>query len=261
MRKYLRIFSYSIRNAFAYLPSYLFRNIFFAVVLYVFFSLWRAVYSSGSTLLAGYTMAQLLWYLTATEAVELSKTQLVSDIQDEVKDGTLAYSLQRPYSYMLYHFSRSLGESIVKLLPILVVGFTVALLAVGPLPHMAASIAPALLLIAGGIVLNTLWYLLIGLLAFWTEEVMPFYWVLQKLVFVLGGMFFPIDLFPKWLQGVSKALPFAFSAYWPGRVFVTGDRTAFITGLAGQLIYAALLFALAGLLFRTAVRRVQVQGG
>lgn len=260
LRKYLNIFRYTLRDQLAYLPSFALNQLFFLVILFVFFSLWRVIYGEG-TLLAGFTLTQTLWYLTFTESVELAKARIHLTIQSEVKDGSIAYALNRPYSYNGFKVARAMGESTVKLVPILLVGFAAARLFVGPLPGYGKALPFGLILILGGILINTLWMLNIGLLAFWTEEVTPFYWILQKLIFILGGLFFPIDLFPDWLRGIALRLPFAYSAYWPGRVMVDFSLTAFRTALTGQLCYIALLTLLARLIFAGAARKVHVQGG
>lgn len=163
-RKYRRILFFSARNAVAYLPSFLLRNVFLLIIIFVFYSLWRVIYA-GQSRLAGFTITQILWYLSFTESMELSKSRVMFEVQEEVKDGSLAYSMQRPYSYLGYHFFRSLGESVVKLCPILVVGSLAAWAFAGPLPHLGASIGPGIVVLIFGIVLNTLWYLVIALLA------------------------------------------------------------------------------------------------
>ncbi|HUJ77334.1 MAG TPA: ABC transporter permease, partial [bacterium] len=61
--------------------------------------------------------------------------------------------------------------------------------------------------------------------------------------------------------GVARWLPFAFSAYWPAYTMVSGSPRAFVTGLAGVLVYAVVLGAVAALLFALGRRRVHVQGG
>ncbi|MBN1411612.1 MAG: hypothetical protein JW969_12260, partial [Spirochaetales bacterium] len=99
------------------------------------------------------------------------------------------------------------------------------------------------------------------LLAFWMEEVTPFYWILQKLIFILGGMFFPIHFLPHWLQQTARYLPFAFSAYWPGIVMVDFSFESFYTGAAGQAVYIIILSGLAMVLFGLGKRRIHVQGG
>jgi len=259
-RKYFKIFSCTVRDQFAYIPSYLVGNIFLVVVLFVFFSLWSVIYS-GKTLIAGLSMAQTLWYLSIAETIELSKARVYNQIQEEVKEGSIAYALGRPYSYNGFKVARSLGESLVRAVPILVLGFIVCSLFTGILPGYFSALPFGLVLIVGGILLNLMWGLIIGLLAFWTEEVTPFYWILQKFIFIAGGMFLPIDFFPQWLQGTAKVLPFSFSAYWPAITMVNFSRENFFTALTGQVFYIALLGLIAYVLFRTALKKIHVQGG
>ena len=48
----------------------------------------------------------------------------------------------------------------------------------------------------------------IGLLAFWLDDVAPVYWVWQKLMFVLGGLMMPIELYPAFIQRAAAFTPF-----------------------------------------------------
>jgi len=259
-RKYASIFVISMREQLRYLPAFMSRNLFYLIILFIFYSLWRVVFAE-QPMIAGFTMAQTLWYLTITETVELSKPRAFAQIQTEVKDGSIAYALLRPYSYPFFKVPRFVGESVVRVAPILLEGFAVATLLTGVLPGYFRAIPAGLVLILGGIVLNTLWYTVIGLLAFWTEEVSPFYFIVQKLVFILGGLFFPVDFFPDTLAAVSKSLPFAFVAYWPAKTVVDFSWSTFATALAGQIIYIADLSAVLALVFAAGKRRVHVQGG
>ncbi len=259
-RRYVRVFWFAARDQLIYLPAFLVRNIFFVVIVFVFWSLWRVVFA-GRAARAGLTMVQTLWYLTFTETIELSKSRVLFQVQEEVKDGTVAVTLSKPYSYPLFQLARAMGESVVKIVPLLVEGLVLGTILVGPLPGYLASLPFGVLLIVAGLVITNLWMLLIGLVSFWTEEVSPFYWILQKLVFILGGLFLPINLFPGWLAGIARWLPFAFSAYWPAYTMVSGDRGAFLTGLAGAAAYIALLGAVVALLYARGRRRIHAQGG
>jgi ABC-2 type transport system permease protein len=258
--KYLHVALQAVRDQFVYLKSFLGRSVFFVVILFIFYSLWRVIFRD-EPIIAGLSMSQTLWYLTITETIELAKVRVFAQVQQEVKDGTIAYTLGRPYSYPAFIIARAFGESIVRMLPILVLGFASATLFVGVLPGYFRALPFGLILIAGGSLLNTMWMLLFGLLAFWTEDVTPFYWIYQKLVFILGGMFFPIDFFPDWLAGISRALPFAYSAYWPGYVMVNYSVEAFLRGATGQIVYIAAMSGVIWAVYATAVRRVHVQGG
>jgi ABC-2 type transport system permease protein len=260
VRKYGTVFGIAGRDQLIYLPTYLFRSIFFLIILFIFFSLWRVIYGSAGVI-AGFTMTQTLWYLTFTETIEMSQTRLFVPISTEVKDGTVAYSLLRPYSYISYWVSRGMGENLVKMVPLLLEGFLMAFILVGPLPGYLGALPFGLLVIVGGILMGSLLQVTIGLLAFWFEEVTPFWWILQKITFVIGGLFLPIDFYPEWLQGIARATPFAFLAYWPASTWVNFSWERFLTTLAGQGAYIVALALLASLIFRRATRRLQAQGG
>lgn len=260
LRKYSTVFAIASRDQLVYLPSFLARNVFFVVVMFVFYSLWRAIYA-GSATVAGFTMVQMLWYLSFTEAIELSQTRIFTPISEEVKDGTVAYSLNRPYSYVFFWISRAMGENLVKVVPLLAEGFVLALLMVGPLPGYLSALPVGLITVVLGILMGAGLQMIVGLLAFWFEEVMPFYWILQKLVFVIGGMFIPIDVYPDWLQGIARYSPFAFAAYWPATVFVDFTPERVVTTLVGQVVYITVFLAIAVSLFRVAVKRLHAHGG
>lgn len=258
--KYLSAFTIAVREQLQYLPAHVSRNIFFIFILFIFYSLWRVVFAERPVI-SGFTMQQTLWYLTITETVELSKARAFARIQTEVKDGSIAYSLLRPLRYPFFKIPGFVGESMVRAVPVLVEGFVIATLMAGLLPGYFKALPAGILLIIGGIIINTLWYTAIGLLAFWTEEVSPFYFIMQKLIFILGGLFFPIDFFPERLAQISKVLPFSFVAYWPAKIVVDFSTDLFLYALLGQLIYIAIFAAIVAGIFETAKRRVHVQGG
>lgn len=260
LRKYTTIFAFASRDQLIYLPAFLARNLFFVIVMFIFYSLWRVVYH-GTHAIAGFTMVQTLWYLTFTEAIEMSQTRIFGQISQEVKDGTVAYALSRPYAYPLYWVCRAMGENVVKIVPLVAEGLLLATVMVGPLPGYLRALPFGLITLLGGVLIGTVLQTIIGLLAFWFEEVMPFFWILQKLVFVIGGLFIPIDFFPGWFQGIARATPFAFAAYWPASTWVDFSWHRLAITAAGQLGYLAVFGVLAALLFRAAVRRLYVQGG
>ena len=260
LRRYARAFTYAGRDQIAYPFALLTRGVMLIVFVYVFNALWRAI-AGGDGQLRGLTVVQLTWYLVFTEMVELARPSVMGEIQGQVQDGSIAYGLVRPYSYPLFALARAFGQAVTKTVPIGLAGAVVALALVGPLPGLAAALPRGLALLAGALLLNCLWMLIIGLTAFWFESVMPFQWIHQKLVFILGGMLFPLDLLPPWLGSVAARLPFAFQAYWPARMLVDPAPERFGDALLGTGLYAMALCVLAVALFRIGMRRVQAHGG
>lgn len=260
MRKYIHVINTEFRNQLAYIPAFVLKNIFFIVIMLIFYTLWKVIYGTeGFT--GVFTFTQMIWYLTFTECIELSKSTIYWDVESEVKGGSIAYSLSRPYSYNLFQISRSLGTSLVKLIPLLVLGFTIGFVLVGLLPGYFKALPLGLIVVVGGITLNTIWYLIVALQSFWVEDAFPFLIVLQKITFVFGGLFFPIDFLPEWLQGAAKILPFTYSAYWPAKIMVDFDFGTFLYVLRGQIIWIFVLLGIAAIIFKSAVRRLHVQGG
>ena len=260
LRRYGRALTYAGRDQLAYPAALLTRGLLLVIFVFVFNTLWRAIAGSDGEL-RGLTVVQLTWYLVFTEMVELARPTIMAEIQEQVQDGSISYGLVRPYSYPLFALARAVGQALTKTVPIGVAGAIVALALVGPLPGLAAALPGGLPLFAGALLLNCLWMLIIGLSAFWFESVLPFQWIHQKLVFIVGGMFFPLDLLPPWLSGLAARLPFAYQAYWPARMLVDPAPELFGEALLGTAVYAVLLGGLAAGLFRLGMRRVQANGG
>ena len=259
--KYFAIFRTQLINAMAY-PADLFSRSFMMIIfMWVFFQLWRVTYAStGQTAISGLTLADTLWYLMIAETVLLSKPRLGQDIAMQVKDGSIAYLLNKPYNFLLYQLSISLGESLMRMAVNLVFGGAVVWAVVGPPPHISA-LPLVLVAIMIAWTLDFCIIALIGLMAFVQEDVSAFEWIYSKLVLVLGGVLIPLDFFPEWLRNLSLTLPFAYTTYAPARLFIDPTFENVIRLLGGQLAWLALLAAALGLVFARGMRRLAINGG
>jgi len=261
--KYLAIAVINFQSSTAYSGEVVMRSIMITVILYVLVHLWKAAYgASGSTAIAGLTVRDTLWYLVLTETLILSKSAFSTRISDEVRDGSLAYTILRPYNYIVYHMSYSLGDSLVKLVMNFAAGGLVVLILEGPPEHFALSSLPFLMMsILLALVLDFCFEGLIGLCAFVLEDVSSLQLIYNKILFILGGMLIPIDFFPGWLAALSKALPFNLILYGPATIFVKGDVTAAAGVILMQslwiLVMAGILFALYG----RSMKHLSINGG
>lgn len=174
------------------------RWLWMGLILFVFVQLWTVTYEQGGlTSIAGFSLADIVWYLVITETVALSAPRVSLKIDEEVKSGELAYVLLRPYSYALYHLSAYWGVAAILVPVNVVLGGTVVMVAAGPPPSLSpAAAAATALAVVLGLTLNFLIEFSIGMLAFWFEDTQPFFWIYQKLVFTLGGLFLPLELLP-----------------------------------------------------------------
>ena len=259
--KYRAILSTQLFNTLAYPGELLWRSLGIVLFMWVFANLWRATYAASNTdQLGGLTIRSMMWYLVVAETIELSKPRLTRIISDQVKDGSIAYVLNKPYNFLLYHLAVALGDSAVRAVLNVLLGGGVVWLMMGP-PPGPLGWAMALVGFLGAWLLQFCINAMLGLIAFVAEEVAPFEWIYQKMVFVLGGLFIPLDLYPAWLQGITRSLPFAYMMYEPARLFVDPSPQRFLHMLAGQAIYLVLLGGLLAFFYARGVRRLAINGG
>jgi ABC-2 type transport system permease protein len=258
--KYSAITRINLQSNLAYIGEFAYRSIFIVLILYVFVQLWRTTYSvTGTNQIAGLTLSDTIWYLVMTETIMLSKMRFAGKIAEEVKDGSLAYTIGRPYSYLLYHFFYGIGDTLLRMVINFVAGSILVTLLVGPMP--ATNLPAVFVSVMLAIILDFCINGLIGLMAFFTEDVDSFTLIYQKILFILGGMMLPLDFLPGWLRDISLALPFNYAVYAPSRLFVEFAGARWLSVIAGQSIWILAFAGLLGLMFRAGMRRVSINGG
>ena len=103
--KYGSVTLVNLQNQVAYIWDALNRSLFITIIMFVFVQLWTVVYESqGTAEIAGLTLSNTIWYFLVAEMMELGRVRHDQNISNEVKDGTIAYTLIRPYNYLAYHY-------------------------------------------------------------------------------------------------------------------------------------------------------------
>jgi ABC-2 type transport system permease protein len=261
-RKYGWVGLTAARSNVAYLGEVATRIIFLSVILYIFLQLWRVTYAeTGAAQLGGLTLAQMLWYLMMTEAITLSVPNVGIDVDQDVRTGALAIQLIRPISYPLYRLWTALGEQAVRLIMNVAVGTVLVLLLVGPISFSIDGLLIFLLSVPFALVLTFLGPFLIGLFAFWLEDTSGLRLIYSRGAMILGGMLIPLELFPEALQAILRALPFASMVYGPARLFVKPDLAFLADLLVRQGIAIVIYGILVAIVYRSAVKRINANGG
>jgi ABC-2 type transport system permease protein len=234
------------------------RIAFFAVILGVFSSLWRAVSEAGMPLAADPNA--LVWYLAVTEWILLSAPPGHIRIQEEIRRGDIVYRLGRPASYLLSEFATGLGLLAVRLPVLGLTAFVCAFAFTGRIPALGILARVVPFGVAAAALLTAL-YLGIGLLAFWLQDITPVFWVWQKLMFVLGGLMLPLSFYPHLVERIAALTPFPTLLTGPAS-FVLGSGAVTPGVLSRSLLVWACVTACAlSVLFRRAARTLSVNGG
>ncbi len=260
--KYVEVFKVTLLSRLAYIYDVLFRQVFLVVIMYVFVQLWRTTYSwEGATDIAGFTIGQMIWYLTLTESMMMAMPPVGRTIDEEVKSGSLAYSLSRPYSYALFHYAGYMGEAAFRFVLNFLIAGMVAWLCVGPPVFTIQSVIAGLVSAFMGFAMDFSVQFGIGLAAFWVEDTWSFRFLYTRLVMILGGMMIPLDVFPEAVRRIAAALPTSLIVYGPVRTFLSFSLGDWVTLLAKQVVWFLILILAVTQAYRTGVKRVNVQGG
>lgn len=261
MKKYLAIFQMQLAHSLAYPLDLVGRSFMTVPFMWIFAQLWTVVYTANAaTSLNGLTLAATLWYLMLAETIELSRPRLANTIAEQVKDGSIAYLLNKPMNFLLYHYSSAIAESIFRALMVAFFGSAVVWWMMGAPPSLW-GFAAALPAIFGAWTVNFCLSALIGLAAFVTEDVSAFTWIYQKLAFIFGGLLIPLDFYPAWLRAIADALPFQSMVYAPARLFVEPSIARLVSVLGSQLLWSAALSLLLLWAYKQGERWLTVNGG
>jgi ABC-2 type transport system permease protein len=237
------------------------RMAFFVVILGVFSSLWRAVAEAGMPVAAvAADPKSLVWYLAATEWILLSAPPIHIEIQEAVRRGDVVYRLGHPVSYVAAEYASGLGLLAVRAPFLGLTAFVCAFAFTRWTPPPSALLIVVPFGFAASALITAL-YLGIGLLAFWLQDVAPVYWVWQKLMFILGGLMLPLELYPAFVQRAALFTPFPSLLAAPAS-FVLGTHLVTPGALAARLVGWSLVTALGvAFIFRRARSRLTINGG
>lgn len=262
INKYVSVFQMTLSNHLAYVADFLLRSVFLLLILFIFTQLWETTYTvTGKELIAGYTLQTLLWYLVVTEAIMMAIPRIVLKVEQEVKNGDVAYFLNRPLSYIGYHYASYMAEAFIRVSINLFIGGLLIFFLYGAIDWSWSTLPVAYALITGAFTIHFLVAMSISLCAFWIEEVQGYELVYSRMVMILGGMMVPLDVFPDWLEKIAKGLPFQHIVYIPAKHAVGTATESFWQAWLEQWMWIGLFALIAAVIFKMGVKKLNVNGG
>lgn len=188
--------------------------------------------------------------------------EISRSIMADVQSGNVEVLFNKPVSYLMYRVWWQIGSGLYPFLVATILGSIALALIVGIPQTMTIGIfLPTFLIVfIGATILSLVLYSIIGLLAFWIEEVNPIFWIVDKAIMILGGSYLPVALFPTLMYSIALYSPFGASQFITHTVYdswqtqwykLIGIQTAWILGLLAILFF----------LFRKARKKVSVNGG
>jgi ABC-type uncharacterized transport system permease subunit len=238
-------------------PVLLGRAAFYVLLMVVLTALWDKVIAERlpGTLVAALPAGGLALYIGATEWIGLSVPAIHLRLEDDIRSGAVETHLLRPKAYLVQRFAESLGAMFARMAATGVAALIVLALSGRAWPPLSALAA---LVVLGplGATIGLLLFTIAGLSAFWVRRTVPAFLILQKMLFLLGGLFAPVTLYPGWLRRLAEVTPFAAHLYWPASLAIGPTAAGMAEALAAQLIWIGLLSGLAALIWRAGLRKL-----
>lgn len=262
--KYFEIARIASRNNITYFGEVLGIGGLVAVRIWIFFQLYNTAFIiSGLSVLGGLNLAETIWILALTQGFHVSnRTRVIMKaIEYEIKSGSVAYTMSKPYSYLLYNFFTCIGVAASNLLTSVLFGLLAAVLLVGTIKISLIGLMAGIFLLFFGVTLNTLAILIIGLSAFWAEDTSAFRWIYDKMLWIFGGIFLPFSVLPDKYRTVIELLPFNQMFYAPARMIVNFDPLVFYKNLAIQLVWIVFLSLLVRWMYKKGVKNLSMNAG
>jgi ABC-2 type transport system permease protein len=263
VKKYIFVFKATLMESLQYIMDIILGFISFFIILFVFLNLWKYMYSDSTNLIEGYSMSQMVWYVTITELIWFGTRNrtLTNQISNDIKSGTIAYGINKPYNYIFYIIARHLGETTIKFFLFLVAGIVIGYAFIGELPDFPIIYLPLVALIFFlGNMINSFLRMGISILSFWIEDSVPFHWIYDKMILVIGTMF-PVEMFPVWARSIITFTPIYVVTYGPAKLVIDFSMDTFLRVLLIQGIYLAVSLGILMLLFQRGVKKLNVNGG
>jgi ABC-2 type transport system permease protein len=225
--------------------------------------LWATIFESIARV-GAYTkdtmIAYQLWGAVFALFIEVRTT--VDNVSTDIRMGRITRYLLMPVGMFEITTCQYVGSLLVQGLGALVGAAAVIGLS-GHMPfHPGSANFWAALAMVG--LASLFWYMvhyIVGLIAFWLEELWTFFVMFQIAARFLSGNPVPIDLFPAWFQSASVWLPFQWIFYAPVRLAMTPEPLPELwMGLPVLAGWCAVLYAAARFVWARGLRLYTAAG-
>lgn len=234
---------------------------------FVYIMVYMAFYESGSGELP-MKLPQLITYIWLMQSLLSLVSMFYKDeeIFNLVRTGNIAYELARPKNVYFMWYFKIIGDRLAKVL-LRFIPFLIFLLLLpepykislpASLPHFLVFL---ITLIAGTLLMTTI-ITLYPIITMHTLSEKGVVGIIIAMAEILSGIVVPIPFFPKFLQIISKYLPFQYVSDLPFRIYVGNiEISKGIEGLLIQMIWIIIIGTLGYFLMQKSLKKIIVQGG
>lgn len=262
MRLYLEFAKKSFLKNLVYRTDYIIGVVNTLITIFVYVAIWKALYSNA-TELNGISFSMVATNFILSLAI--SSAFVVDDfmIARKVRRGEITTDLLKPINFNMYILSYNLGNVGFKLLMNFIPALLISSLFIDLLPPFSAAAFgySIISVILGFFVLYCISYI-IGLLSFWLYNIWSISTIVNVTISILSGTMIPLWFMPEKLINIIKVTPFDSIYFIPISIYLGKIGTNEVFGsIAKQLVWIAALAFVGHLLWKSAIKKLVLQGG
>lgn len=228
----------------------------------VVFLLYGYVFSINGGSINGADYVSSLWSMFIYFCImTFNIRKIYKNIMDEVKSGNVEMFINKPVNYLFFNFCKVIGQGLFSFLIISIVGSILMCIFVGiPSLNLGVFIPTLIISFILGQILCLLIYSVVGVFAFFIQDVRPVYWIVDKFVMILGGSYLPVSMFPLFMKYMAYLSPFGAINFSTSCVLPSWDNE-FIYRIGLQIIWIIVFCFALSYFYRKALKKSMVNGG
>lgn len=182
-------------------------------------------------------------------------------IMSEVKSGNVEMFMNKPSNYLTISFMKVIGQGLFSFLFISILGSIIMICFVGmPNLNLLIFIPTFIITLFLGQILGLFIYAIIGLMAFFIENIRPIHWIVDKFVMILGGSYLPISMFPDFMKVIAFLSPFGAINFASSTVYNSWNDE-FIIRIFLQIIWIIIFYILLNYVYKKSKEKAMINGG
>ncbi len=267
-RTYIPFSRAGVQELIAYRVNFLCFLIGEIMSAFIMFFVWKAVFNStGEKAFMGFTMEDMVVYLFISFLTGyLTYSDGAFSIGEEIVDGSIAMRMIKPCSFDMCFLFQELGNRLISIAMIfvpIVAGVEIYRYVItGVLRFDIRFFLLYLLSLVFAYLISFYFNVCYGFMAFFFKNLWGTSLIKETLVSFLSGAVIPLAFLPKGLALVLNFLPFASLSYTPVMIYMgMYSVSQIIYSLLLQLFWLIVMYLLSKLVWRSAVKRLSVQGG
>ncbi|MDD3182129.1 MAG: hypothetical protein PHD48_04915 [Alphaproteobacteria bacterium] len=207
------------------------------------------------------THVQMIWYLGTTEFVLFSCSSWgMKEVQNDFLSGQADLALLRPVSDSFLRISDWAGQSLARVLLLLIPYFLLILFLAGEATMSIGHFLGLVLSMPCAAFMMLCATYMIGASCLWFVQSEPASWIWQKAIFLFGAMLWPVVFYPVWLRSFVWFTPF------PGILMLAGNWTlhmglaSYLLGFVHQILWSFVFYKAVVFVDRAILKRIQTGG-